>query len=76
MKRLDSLTEEFEALKNQNLEFFETLQAEKLKILEVLASLDFIGVNLDQAATQQLLNNPIWNEITSLLEQQAITPTK
>ena len=70
VKRLDSLlTEEFEALKNQNLEFFETLQAEKLKILEVLASLDFIGVNLDQAATQQLLNNPIWNEITSLLEQ-------
>jgi flagellar biosynthesis/type III secretory pathway chaperone len=70
VKRLDSLlTEEFEALKNQNLEFFETLQAEKLKILEVLASLDFIGVNLDQAATQQLLNNPIWNEITSLLER-------
>ena len=70
MKRLDSLlTEEFEALKNQNLEFFETLQAEKLKILEVLAALDFIGVNIDQAATQQLLNNPIWNEITSLLER-------
>ena len=44
VKRLDSLlTEEFEALKNQNLEFFEALQAEKLKILEVLASLDFIG---------------------------------
>ena len=70
VKRLDSLlTEEFEALKNQNLEFFETLQAEKLKILEVLAALDFIGVNIDQAATQQLLNNPIWNEITSLLER-------
>ena len=70
VKRLDSLlTEEFEALKDQNLEFFETLQAEKLKILEVLAGLDFIGVNLDQAATQQLLNNPIWNEITSLLER-------
>jgi len=70
VKRLDSLlTEEFEALKNQNLEFFETLQAEKLKILEVLAGLDFIGVKLDQATTQQLLNNPIWNEITSLLER-------
>ena len=70
VKRLDSLlTEEFEALKNQNLEFFETLQAEKLKILEVLAALDFIGVNIDQTATQQLLNNPIWNEITSLLER-------
>ena len=70
VKRLDSLlTEEFEALKNQNLEFFETLQAEKLKILEVLAALDFIGVNIDQVATQQLLNNPIWNEITSLLER-------
>lgn len=70
VKRLESLlTEEFEALKNQNLEFFETLQGEKLKILEVLAGLDFIGENLDQAATQQLLNNPIWNEITSLLER-------
>jgi flagellar biosynthesis/type III secretory pathway chaperone len=70
VKRLDSLlTEEFEALKNQNLEFFEALQAEKLKILEVLAGLDFIGEKLDQAATQDLLNNPIWNEITSLLER-------
>ncbi len=70
VKRLDSLlTEEFEALKNQNLEFFETLQAEKLKILEVLAGLDFIGEKLDQAETQQLLNNPVWNEITSLLER-------
>ncbi|MEE2820375.1 MAG: flagellar export chaperone FlgN [Pseudomonadota bacterium] len=70
VKRLDSLlTEEFEALKSQNLEFFEALQAEKLKILEVLAGLDFIGDKLDQAATQQLLNNPVWNEITSLLER-------
>ena len=69
-KRLDSLlTEEFEALKSQNLEFFEALQAEKLKILEVLAGLDFIGSKLDQAATEQLLNNPVWNEITSLLER-------
>ncbi len=70
VKRLDSLlTEEFEALKSQNLEFFEALQAEKLKILEILASLDFIGDKLDQAGTQQLLNNPVWNEITSLLER-------
>ena len=70
VKRLESLlTEEFEALKNQNLELFETLQAEKLKILEVLADLDFIGENIDQAATQQLLNDPIWNEITTLLER-------
>ena len=70
VKRLESLlTEEFEALKNQNLEIFETLQAEKLKILEVLADLDFIGENIDQAATQQLLNDPIWNEITTLLER-------
>ena len=70
VKRLESLlTEEFEALKNQNLELFEMLQAEKLKILEVLADLDFIGENIDQAATQQLLNDPIWNEITTLLER-------
>ena len=70
VKRLDSLlTEEFEALKNQNLEFFEALQAEKIKILEVLAGFDFIGEKLDQAATQELLNNPIWNEITNFLER-------
>ena len=70
VKRLESLlTEEFEALKNQNLEFFETLQSEKLKILEVLAGLDFVGENFDQAVTQQLLNNPIWNEITGLLQR-------
>ena len=70
VKRLESLlTEEFEALKNQNLELFETLQAEKLKILEVLAGLDFIDENIDQAAPQQLLNDPIWNKITTLLER-------
>ena len=70
VRRLDSLlTEEFEALKNQNLEVFETLQSEKVKILERLAELNFSEETLDQTTLQQLINDPMWNEITSLLDR-------
>jgi len=70
VRRLDSLlTEEFEALKNQNLEVFETLQSEKVKILERLAELNFSEETLDQTTLQQLINDPTWNEITSLLDR-------
>jgi len=70
VRRLDSLlTEEFEALKNQNLEVFETLQSEKVKILERLAELNFSEETLDQTVLQQLINDPMWNEITSLLDR-------
>jgi flagellar biosynthesis/type III secretory pathway chaperone len=70
VRRLDSLlTEEFEALKNQNLEVFETLQLEKVKILERLAELNFSEETLDQTTLQQLINDPMWNEITSLLDR-------
>jgi len=70
VRRLDSLlTEEFEALKNQNLEVFETLQSEKVKILERLAELNLSEETLDQTTLQQLINDPMWNEITSLLDR-------
>jgi flagellar biosynthesis/type III secretory pathway chaperone len=70
VRRLDSLlTEEFEALKNQNLEAFETLQSEKVKILERLAELNLSEETLDQTTLQQLINDPMWNEITSLLDR-------
>ena len=70
VRRLDSLlTEEFEALKNQNLEVFETLQSEKVKILERLAELNFSEETLDQTTLQQLINNPMWNEITNVLDR-------
>ena len=70
VRRLDSLlTEEFEALKNQNLEVFETLQSEKVKILERLAELNISEESLDQTMLQQLINDPMWNEITSVLDR-------
>jgi flagellar biosynthesis/type III secretory pathway chaperone len=69
VRRLDSLLiEEFEALKKQNLEIFETLQPEKVKILEALAGLDVSAENLDHPKLQQTLNDPTWNEITDILE--------
>ncbi len=70
VRRLDSLlTEEFEALKKQDLEIFEALQSEKVKILEGLADLPIADESLDQATRQQLINDPMWNEITRLLER-------
>lgn len=70
VRRLDSLlTEEFEALKKQNLEIFEALQSEKVKILEGLADLPIADESLDQATRQQLIYDPMWNEITRLLER-------
>ena len=70
VRRLDSLlTEEFEALKSQNLEVFEALQSEKVKILERLAELNISEESLDQTMLQQLINDPMWNEITSVLDR-------
>jgi hypothetical protein len=54
VRRLDSLLiEEFEALKKQNLEIFETLQPEKVNILEALAGLDVSAENLDHPKLKQ-----------------------
>ena len=70
VRRLDSLlTEEFEALKSQNLEIFEALQSEKVKILERLAELNISEESLDQTMLQQLISDPMWNEITNVLDR-------
>jgi len=69
VRRLDSLlTEEFEALKTQQLDIFESLQPEKVEILEALGKLEITEENLDRETFQQLVNDPTWNQITSMLE--------
>ena len=70
VRRLDSLlTEEFEALKTQQLDIFESLQPEKVEILEALGKLEITEENLDRETFQQLVNDPTWNQITSTLER-------
>ena len=70
VRRLDSLlTEEFEALKTQQLDIFESLQSEKVEILEALGKLEITEENLDRETFQQLVNDPTWNQITSMLER-------
>jgi flagellar biosynthesis/type III secretory pathway chaperone len=70
VRRLDSLlTEEFEALKTQQLDIFESLQPEKVEILEALGKLEITEENLDRETFQQLVNDPTWNQITSMLER-------
>ncbi len=70
VRRLDSLlTEEFDALKTQRLDAFEALQAEKISILESLAELNATRDGLDQDTIERLVNNPTWNETTTLLER-------
>ena len=70
VRRLDSLlTEEFEALKNQNLDVFEALQTEKIDILESLADLNLSEEKMERETLTRLINDPTWNEITSILER-------
>ena len=70
VRRLDSLlTEEFEALKTQKLDAFEALQAEKISLLESLAELNLSEDKMDRESLERLINDPKWNEITSVLER-------
>ena len=70
VRRLDSLlTEEFEALKTQKLDAFEALQAEKISLLESLAELNLSEEKMDRESLERLINDPTWNEITSILER-------
>ena len=70
VRRLDSLlTEEFEALKTQKLDTFEALQAEKISLLESLAELNLSEDKMDRESLERLINDPTWNEITSILER-------
>lgn len=73
VKRLDALlTDEFEALKTQNLDAFDALQKEKVDLLQTLAS---SGVVQDPTADpqpellEQIVKDPIWNAITEYLEK-------
>ena len=70
VRRLDSLlTEEFEALKTQKLDAFEALQTEKISLLESLAELNLSEEKMDRESLERLINDPTWNEITSILER-------
>ena len=70
VRRLDSLlTEEFEALKTQELDAFEALQTEKISLLESLAELNLAEEKMDRESLERLINDPTWNEITSILER-------
>ena len=70
VRRLDSLlTEEFEALKTQKLDAFEALQTEKICLLESLAELNMSEEKMDRESLEGLINDPTWNEITSILER-------
>ena len=70
VRRLDLLlVDEFEALKTQKLDAFEALQTEKIEILESLAKLNLSEEKMEQETLEQLINDPIWNEITSILER-------
>ena len=70
VRRLDSLlTEEFEALKTQKLDAFEALQAEKISLLESLVELNLSEDKMDRESLERLINDPTWNEITSILER-------
>lgn len=70
VRRLDSLlTEEFEALKTQKLDAFEALQAEKISLLESLTELNLSEDKIDRESLERLINDPTWNEITSILER-------
>ena len=70
VRQLDSLlTEEFEALKTQKLDAFEALQTEKISLLESLAELNLSKEKMDRESLERLINDPTWNEITSILER-------
>ncbi len=72
VKRLDALlTDEFEALKTQKLDAFDALQPEKVSLLKQLASSGVVqdpNHPLDPELLEQIVKDPIWNEITELLE--------
>lgn len=72
VKRLDSLlTDEFDALKTQRLDAFESLQQEKVVLLQALANsgvLNQPGEPADADTLKALLADPLWADITDLLE--------
>mgnify|MGYP000544671825 CR=1 FL=1 len=73
VRRLHALlTHEFEALKAQQIDVFESLQPEKVELLQVLASSGLVNnpdAPADPEHIKKVLNDPKWGEITDLLDQ-------
>ena len=73
VKRLASLlTDEYEALKTHKLDAFEALQQEKISLLQSLSSTDIVrdpDQPIDPDRLEQLANNPLWSDITQVLEK-------
>ena len=68
--RLDSiLTEEFEALKVQEIDKFEALQAEKINLLNDLETFDLPTADTNQTKAQQWINDPVWGQIIIAIEK-------
>jgi len=71
--RLESiLTDEFEAIKSQKLDAFEALQQEKIALLNQIASSGVVQdpqQPTDPELTSELINNPLWGEITEGLDR-------
>ena len=66
------LDDEYEALKTQNLDTFETLQPEKLNLFDQLAGSGIFTEQTEQTDTAhltELLESPLWSEITTTLER-------
>jgi len=72
VKRLDSLlTDEFDALKAQQLDSFESLQQEKVGLLQALAESGVVNnaaEPADSKTLEMLVADPLWADITDLLE--------
>lgn len=45
------------------------MQAEKIGLLESLAELNLSEDKMDRESLERLINDPTWNEITSILER-------
>jgi len=73
VQRLDSLlTDEYEALKTQKLDAFESLQQEKVTLLQTLASSGVVqdpNQPTDPERLEAIVKNPLWSDITEILER-------
>ena len=73
VRRLDSLlTDEYEALKTQKIDAFDALQQEKMSLLQTLAGSGVVqdpGQPADPDRLEAVLKNPLWNDITEILER-------
>jgi flagellar biosynthesis/type III secretory pathway chaperone len=73
VQRLDSLlTDEYEALKTQKLDAFESLQQEKVTLLQTLASSGVVqdpNQPIDPERLEAIVKNPLWSDITEILER-------